>query len=288
MADQTTSQQSRQPAPQPVTGMPGPGGRGARARIEKAHGVQGTLHRLLATLHPYRWVLAGAFVLVAVNTGLNLLAPYLIGQAIDQFIVSGDLAGLLDIVLLMLVTYIGVWLSSIGQGVIMARVSQRAMRGLRRSLFEHLQTLSLNFFDLHPHGELMSRLTNDMDAISRVLSQNVTELFSGVLTLAGILVVMFVINFWLALGSMAGPPSAPSPPFTPIPAVSPHRCVSWAISTIRSRLPWPALSASLRLLTPNRNLPMHRTPSCWKTLLGRLSLSRWTLATCPACPSSRT
>jgi len=65
-----------------------------------------------------------------------------------------------------------------------------------------LQTLSLRFFDRHPHGELMSRLTNDMDAISRVLSQNVTALFTGLLTLVGVLVMMFAINFWLALGSM--------------------------------------------------------------------------------------
>jgi ATP-binding cassette subfamily B protein len=84
----------------------------------------------------------------------------------------------------------------------MARVSQQAMRGLRRDLFEHLQTLSLSFFDRHPHGELMSRLTNDLDALSNVLAQNVTELFTGLLTLVGIVVMMFAINFWLALGSM--------------------------------------------------------------------------------------
>jgi ATP-binding cassette subfamily B multidrug efflux pump len=201
MASQPTNRQS-QSTSQPATGMPGPGGRGARARIEKARDVRGTLRRLLATLRPYRWALAGVFFLVMVSTGLDLLTPYLIGQAIDHFIATGDLAGLRVIVLLMLAAYLGAWLARAGQGVVMARVSQGAMRRLRRDLFEHLQTLSLGFFDRHPHGELMSRLTNDMDAISRVLSQNVTNLFGGMLTLGGVLVMMFAINFWLALGSM--------------------------------------------------------------------------------------
>jgi len=182
--------------------MPGPGGRGGRAKIEKAHEARATLRRLLVTLQPYRLALGVVFVLVVASTLLDLLAPFLMGLAIDKFIATGDLAGLLRIVLLMLGAYAGAWLAKVGQGVIMARVSQQAMRSLRRDLFEHLQTLSLSFFDRHPHGELMSRLTNDLDAISRVLAQNVTELFTGMLTLVGILVMMFAINFWLALGSM--------------------------------------------------------------------------------------
>ena len=174
------------PTAPPPTGMPGPGRR-RRATIEKARDVRGTLRRLLVTLRPHRWVLAGVFILVVVSTLLDLLAPFLMGLAIDKFITAGDLAGLQRIILLMLGAYVGAWLMRAGQSVIMARVSQKAMRALRRDLFEHLQTLSLSFFDRHPHGELMSRLTNDLDAISRVLSQNVTEMFSGLLTLAGIL-----------------------------------------------------------------------------------------------------
>ncbi|MDY7076160.1 MAG: ABC transporter ATP-binding protein [Chloroflexota bacterium] len=185
-----------------ATGMPGPGGRGRGAKIEKARDVQDTLRRLFVTLRPYRWALAAVFGLVVVSTVLDLFTPYLMGVAIDEFIAARDLAGLWNIVLLMLGACVGAWLARAGQSVIMARVSQESMRALRRDLFEHLQTLSLSFFDRHPHGELMSRLTNDLDAINRVLSQNVTELFSGMLTLVGILVMMFAINSWLALGSM--------------------------------------------------------------------------------------
>jgi len=206
MANQQNNRQSHQSAGRqaagPATGMPGPGGRGGRAKIEKARDARGILQRLLATLRPYRWALVGVFVLAAVSAGLNLLVPYLMGVAIDDFISAGDLIGLQRAVLLMLGAYLGAWLTTGSQSVIMARVSQNVMRNLRRTLFERLQTLSLSFFDRHAHGELMSRLTNDTDAISRVLAQNVTDLFTGLLTLVGVLVMMFAINFWLALGSM--------------------------------------------------------------------------------------
>ena len=171
-------------------------------RIEKAHNVRGTLRRLLATLQPYKWVLGVVFVLVIASTILDLIIPLLMSDAIDSLIAGGDLSVLLRFVLGMVGATAGGWLAKVGQNVIMARVSQEVMRGMRRDLFEHLQKLSLSFFDRHPHGELMSRLTNDLDAISRVLSQNVTELFTGILTLGGILVIMFAKNFWLALGSM--------------------------------------------------------------------------------------
>jgi len=193
----------RQPTRTPPGGLTGhgPAGRG-RAKIEKARDMRGTLRRLLVYLWPYKWALAGVFLLVVIGSGLELLGPLLMGLAIDRFISTGDAAGLLVIALAILGAYLGSWLAQVGQNYIMATASQRAMRALRQDLFEHLQTLSLSFFDKHPHGELMSRLTNDMDTISRVLSQNVTRLFAGLLSLVGILVMMFALNFWLALGSM--------------------------------------------------------------------------------------
>jgi len=188
---------------QQSTGMPGPGGGRLRgARIETARDVRGTLRRLLATLRPFWGVLGVVFVLGIVSTAMDLIAPLLMSDAIDNLIAGNGAAVLQRIVLAMLGAYLGAWLAKVAQNAIMARISQQVMRTMRRDLFEHLQTLSLRFFDRHPHGELMSRLTNDLDAISRVLSQNVTELFTGMLTLGGILVVMFAKNFWLALGSM--------------------------------------------------------------------------------------
>jgi len=91
--------------------MPGPGGRSARPRIERASDVRGTLRRLLATLRPYRWSFISVFIFVIISTLLSLLTPYLIGVAIDKSIATHDLTGLWNIALLMLAAYIGVWLA---------------------------------------------------------------------------------------------------------------------------------------------------------------------------------
>lgn len=87
-------------------------------------------------------------------------------------------------------------------GWLMASVSQRALKQLRQDLFGHLQTLPMRFFDQNPAGQLMSRLTNDVDAINQAVSQNVTTLLASVLSLIGILVAMFTLDVWLALASV--------------------------------------------------------------------------------------
>jgi ATP-binding cassette subfamily B protein len=169
-------------------------------RIEKARDPKGTLRRLAAYLRPYALAIYGVLALVLVSTILSLAAPYLLGQAIDQL---KDRPALLRSVLLMGGAYAGSWIADVAVGLIMASIAQNGLRGLRRDLFAHVQTLSLGFFDRHSHGDLMSRLTNDIDAISHALAMNVTQIISGSLTLVGILVLMFLLNFWLAVGSLA-------------------------------------------------------------------------------------
>ncbi|MHB0856356.1 MAG: ABC transporter ATP-binding protein [Anaerolineae bacterium] len=161
------------------------------------------LKRLVAYLRPEKALLAWVAVLVVITTGLELAGPYLVGVAIDRFITQGDLDGLMRIVLLMLATYTLAWVTQFAQGYQMVAITQRVLRALRRDLFERLQSLSLRFFDQRPTGELMSRLTNDIDAINRALSQSVVELAASLLTLAGVVVVMLLLNPWLALGAMA-------------------------------------------------------------------------------------
>jgi len=182
--------------------MPGPGGRRFGTRIEKARDVRGTLRRLLGYLRPHRVTLVVATVLVITTTLLDLAGPYLNGVAIDRFITQRDLPGLARLVLLMLGIYIVIWALRVALARLMVGMVQKVMRTMREQLFGHLQNLSLSFFDQHPHGDLMSRLTNDLDALGRLLAQNVTDLIGGMLSLVGIVVMMFSINFWLALGSM--------------------------------------------------------------------------------------
>jgi ATP-binding cassette subfamily B protein len=160
------------------------------------------LIRLLAYLGSFKGVLLLVFGLVVAYTVLGLIGPYLMGVAIDRFIATKHLAGLTQVAIWMLVIYLLNNLFQAIAGWMMASVSQRTLKQLRRDLFMHLQTLPLSFFDRNPVGELMSRLTNDIDAINQTVSQNVTFLLAGVLSMLGILIAMFVLNVWLALASV--------------------------------------------------------------------------------------
>ena len=175
-------------------GRPGP--------IERAHNPRSALIRLVPYLSRFKPGLVMVLVCVLVYTILGLVGPYLMGLAIDRFIVTKQVAGLTQLAFWMLLAYL---LNNLFQGIanwIMASISQRALKQLRRDLFQHLQTLPLSFFDRHPAGELMSRLTNDIDAINQAVSQNVVSLLASVLSMAGILIAMFVLDRWLALASL--------------------------------------------------------------------------------------
>jgi ATP-binding cassette subfamily B multidrug efflux pump len=167
-------------------------------KIEKARNPRHALIRLLFYLNPFKVALVMVLGFVLIYTVLGLIGPYLVGVAIDRFISTKEMAGLARIALLMLVVYL---LNNLFQAIanrVMAGISQRALKQIRHDLFQHLQTLSLSFFVRNPAGELMSRLTNDIDAINQAVSQNVTSLVASALSMVGILVAMFVLNAWLA------------------------------------------------------------------------------------------
>ena len=171
-------------------------------KIEKAKDPRGALARLVPYLTAFKFALALILFFVLIYTLLGLIGPYLMGVAIDRFIATKQVAGLAQISLWMLATYLLNNLFQAIAGWLMSDISQRALKQLRADLFEHLQTLPLSFFDRNPAGELMSRLTNDIDAINQAISQNVTTLLASVLSLIGILIAMFVLDRWLALASV--------------------------------------------------------------------------------------
>ena len=171
-------------------------------KYEKAKDPRRALSRLMRYLSPYKGPLALVLGCVALSSLLGLAGPYLLGRAIDGCIGAGDLRGLGRTALLMLAVYVVSNLFLVAANWIMARVSQEALKGLRRDLFTHLQSLSMSFFDTHSAGGLMSRLTNDIDAVNQAVSQNVISLLTSVVTMAGIIVAMFLLNHWLALGTL--------------------------------------------------------------------------------------
>jgi len=172
----------------------------------QARDVRGTMRRLWGYLKRQKWLLMVTVVLVALSSGLALLGPYLMGIAIDTYILKGDLPGLARTALLMIGAYGASSLATWLQLYVMANVAQRTVRDIRNDLFARLQTLPLRFFDRHPHGELMSRLSNDVENISNVLNMGVTQFISSVLSIAGVVVVMCLINGRLALVSLVTVP----------------------------------------------------------------------------------
>ncbi|MBV9849697.1 MAG: ABC transporter ATP-binding protein [Armatimonadetes bacterium] len=192
-------------APPPFLGRPGPGGPGARfgGKIERATDVRGTIRRLWGYLGRQRAALIAAALMVAATVGLDLLGPYLLGRAVDVYILPRDLHGLVRLCLLLLGVYSASSLLNWLQSYVMAGAAQRTVRDLRADLFATMQHLPLRFFDGRAHGDLMSRLTNDVDNVNQVLSGGVTQIVSGLLGMVGIAVTMFCLNSMLAAVSLA-------------------------------------------------------------------------------------
>ena len=143
-------------------------------------------------------MLVGVFLLIAASTALELVGPYLMGMAIDEYVLQGDVRGLARMAAWMLLAHLGRSATTWLQTYAMVGVAQRAVRDIRNDLFANLQTLSLRFFDQHTHGELMSRLTNDIENISNVLAEGVAQLIASALTIVGVTAVTFAINVRLA------------------------------------------------------------------------------------------
>lgn len=202
----TTNREQVAPDLPPLLGRAAPGGMRMPGKIERAKDTRGTLLRLWDYLKLQKSALIATALIVAVTTVLNLLGPYLLGLAIDRYILPGDLPGLARISLVMLSVYAATSLLTWWQTYIMAGAAQRTVRDLRNDLFEQMQTLSLRFFDQRAHGDLMSRLTNDVENINLVLSESATQLVSGLLSLVSVAGIMIWINPRLALITLLSTP----------------------------------------------------------------------------------
>ncbi|MFP3952439.1 MAG: ABC transporter ATP-binding protein, partial [Candidatus Bathyarchaeia archaeon] len=177
-------------------------GPGRRGKVEKAKDPWEALRRLLGYVGVYKGHIAMVLVVTAISTILSLVAPYFIGETIDKYIIPGNWNGLVRMSLILVGIYVLVALADIAVGWVMSTMSQRVLQKLRKDLFEHIQTLSLSFFDSNSSGDLMSRLTNDIEAIGTVLSHSIKDLTHSILIIIGVIVAMFILNTRLALASL--------------------------------------------------------------------------------------
>jgi ATP-binding cassette subfamily B multidrug efflux pump len=176
-------------------------GRGPRigGPSEKAKNQRATLFRIWHYVKQQKIGMFLAIFFVVASTFLSLAGPYLIGHIIDDYIMKKDIDGTirLGIVLAVIFTVASIltWL----QTYVMIHVAMKTIRTLRLELFHKLQTLTLRFFDQRALGDLMSRVTNDIDNLNTALAQSVTQIVSSILTVIGVSIAMFTLSWQLAI-----------------------------------------------------------------------------------------
>lgn len=182
----------------------GPGGPHASMMIGKVNIKNGkkTLMRIIGYLGSNKITLVFVLLLCVVTAAVSILGTKLSGDAIDKFISVGDLSGLLKLCVLLGLIYLAGVLSTYIQNIKMTEISQHTTADIRRDLFGGFSKLPVKYFDTHSSGDLMSRLTNDIDNISNALAQNTTQLFSGVINIVGTLLAMILTNPFLTLVSL--------------------------------------------------------------------------------------
>jgi len=188
--------------------MPAHNQRGARGRVAMVtppKNFKASLGRLWSYIAPERGLLGVIVLLALVSVTAGLVLPWLIGQAVDAM-TGGAGQVLFSVVFALLgviaALYAADAVAHFSAGWLMAGVAQRLVRGMRAQLFARMQHIPLAYFDTHSHGDLMSRLTNDVDNISSTIAQSSTQLVSSLLLIAGALGMMLVLSPFLTLAAV--------------------------------------------------------------------------------------
>lgn len=172
-------------------------------KIRKPKNTKAALKRLLSFLREDKLLLIVVFLCVIVNTAASLAGSYMLRPIINTYIAPtngrGDAAGLLKALVVMACIYaIGVC-ASYGQSRIMISISQKALMNLRNDLFKKMQSMPIRFFDTNNHGDLMSRYTNDVDAVGDMLNNTLVQFLAGIIQIIGTVSLMLYTNIWLTL-----------------------------------------------------------------------------------------
>jgi ATP-binding cassette subfamily B protein len=160
------------------------------------------LQKLLKLITEERRNMAGALVAIFVNSGLNLLAPFIVGYVIDKYIVHKDFDGVMRWAGILLGMYLVAFVASYLQTRMMGGVGQRMLFKLRNTVFNKLQELPVGFFNQNKAGDLISRVNNDTDKINQFFSQSLMQFIGTITTMAGAGIFLLIINFKLGLATL--------------------------------------------------------------------------------------
>ncbi|WP_079505923.1 ABC transporter ATP-binding protein [Mesobacillus jeotgali] len=167
-----------------------------------ARGVGATIRRIWSYLADQKSLLILVLLMVVASSALGLLGPFLIGWGIDKYFATDSTDGFLWLLLGLAAVYLFHSLSLWFQSYWMIGIAQKTVYTMRKQLFNHFHKLSIDFFNKRQHGELMSRVTNDIENVSATLNSSVIQIFSSVLTLVGTLAVMIWLSPLLTLVTM--------------------------------------------------------------------------------------
>ena len=197
----------RQPNPRKGRGGHGPGGMGMP--VEKAKDFKGSMKRLIAHLGGYKWAFLLVIIFAIGSTIFTIIGPTILGDAITEIVnglidkISGgkgiDFDALRDILLLLLGLYGLSSLLSFVQGIITTEVAQKVSYRFRKNILTKIHKLPMNYFDTMSYGEILSRVTNDVDTLSHSLNQSLSQLITSIVSIIGILIMMFRISIPMTL-----------------------------------------------------------------------------------------
>ena len=159
--------------------------------------------RLWEITRPHKRLVLLSLVLFPLTAGVELVGPYLVKLAIDHHIMVGDWAGLTTMAALFLLTLVVLYLLRVSQAYVTQLTGQRVMHDLRHALFAHLQRLDAGFFDRNPVGRLMTRVLTDAEAINEMFTSGMVAVVGDVVTLTGVVIVLLLLNWKLALVTFA-------------------------------------------------------------------------------------
>jgi ABC-type multidrug transport system fused ATPase/permease subunit len=170
-----------------------------RRRLQETGGRGRKLRGLVDLLSPYRWRVLAMFVSLVLATAAALAPAPLAKVAIDQGIDRHDVGALYAVVVVFLISVVVYGLATWAQTYLVGWVGQRALQDLRLKLFAHLQSLSIGFYSRNRAGVLISRMTNDVEALDQLIEDGLATLIQSSLTLLGVVVILMVLDFHLAL-----------------------------------------------------------------------------------------